>query len=319
MTKARAPVLQTELRANRYKQNHSSEQTSKTLPSKRKNRPSTQKITNGASHLEDLFYSPPDRKTKVTLIHVPPLPKANSGPLETAKPATSSSPARSDSSFTTALEPVEFEVEAVAHAKDPAGSDVWQHVSVARHAITAGDSSPTPKGRSLRILTNDFANLSTQENCKHTETQGPEKLLSPTSEVSEASTTASSIEVIVDCVIVPNQDRPQPSVQSDTTPDARRGEVEPAHSSPLRAEAQEFVPGQAFSPSTGSWSNGGSPLTDASVHSVCELCKSWASQTLKPFLNSRCHSDSVLSGFPRGFHLESELRNPIYMLSCLLC
>lgn len=308
VTRARAPVLQTELRANRHKQNHPAELTSKTLPNKHKSRPSTEKVTSGVSHLEDLFYTPPDRKTKATLIQAPALPKAPSRPLEIAKPATNSSPARSDSSFTTALEPVEFEVEAVAYAKDPVGMDIWEHVSVARHAVNAGDSSPTPKGRGLRILTEQFANLSTQEDCKTGAAESLENLVSPTSEVSEASTATSSIEVIVERAKVPGQDLVRLPKESSTTPCAKREEVEHAHPSPLRAEAQEFVPGQAFSPSAGSWSNGGSsPVTNASADTVSKTVQASNIEIFKSFSAQITTQAVFWSGILRVAYLGYEL------------
>lgn len=278
MTRARAPVLQTELRANRYKQNHSSEPTSPSKPTagkqtvRHKIRASVDKSTNGASHLEDLFSAAPDRKTKITFIRVPEPPKTgNSKLLDTTNQTLASSPARSESSVKTVVELIDLDFDAVPPAKDLAGTDVWQPVSINQHSDIAKENSPIAKRPTLHILTGALTATNTidtgksaSECAQEVTEESIEKLVSPASVVSEATTADSSIYIITERAEpkVREQEWHQPSKDFGVDP-VPSCEESPAQQSPLRADAQEFVPGQTFSPTAESYSNAstGSPLT----------------------------------------------------------
>jgi len=257
VTKARAPILQTELRAIRHKQTHSVDSASRPLGSgltiKHKSRLSIEKTTSGVAHLEDLFYSPPGRKSKATpagILHAAESSAFLQAPKQSSSPFHS--PARSDVSFKTAVELMDVDVPGVCKSSDSQQNEIRPRLSSDQNVLDSRDSSSTRQRPSLQIITKGLEKLSVDENNEvERECANGVALTdfaSPSSAVSEM-TTSSSIDIVVDRTseLGPPSVQHKPLSYAKATPKHLR-EEQPVNPSPLRADAVEFVPGQAFSP-----------------------------------------------------------------------
>jgi len=260
VTKAKAPVLQTELRANRHKQSHSVDSVSNPLAGsltiKNKSRPSNEIITSGASHLEDLFYSPPDRKSKDTLTNDSTIPMLeSSASLQAPKQCSSPlhSPTRSNLSFKTALKPMDHDFPGASTRLDTQKMEIRPRLSADRNVTGRGVSSPIRRRPNLQIVTEGLTKLGVDESGGTEREWASEVALTnftpPTSVVSDTATTSSSIDNVVDRTSRSGLRLGQrkPLNETNATPKHIHDE-QCVNPSPLRPDAMEFVPGRAFSP-----------------------------------------------------------------------